>query len=137
MKKNLLVTAIIIFGLIGYCFCQNTKVEKKDSLKYTGKYYFVQPKSDTVIKYDYITIYEKNNKLYCTRDFLFSSASLPGTSKCSPNHQDYEVISIDTQKGTIVLKFMLSQCEYKFTTDKKTGRINLVIKEGVLVYEKR
>ncbi len=132
MKKHLLT--LLFFGIITLSYSQNDK--NNNLSKYAGKYYFIQQDSDSVIKYDYITFYVKNNKLYCSRDFLFAASSLEAAKNSKPNHQDYEVVSVDLLKETIVLKYMSSKCAYKFTQNKK-GNLELVVREDVLVYEKR
>jgi hypothetical protein len=109
MKKHLLVFATLFLGITNCIFSQNT-----DLSKYAGKYYLIQQKADSVIKYDYITFYVDNNKLYCNRDFFFTSSSVEAAKNNKPHHQNYEVVSVDVKSETIVLKYMSSKCSYKF-----------------------
>ena len=133
MKLKIVISFIFILLVFKSSFSQN---EKGDLLNYVGTYYFIQPAGDKIIKYDYITLYEKKGKVYCSRDFSFNEGVMEGVYNTKPTHQDYEVLSLDLKKGVIVLKYLKNKCEYKINTNCK-GQTELIIRKGVLVYERR
>lgn len=132
MKTHLLAS-MILFLTITSCYSQT---KHNDLSKYAGTYYLLQKDDDTVIKYDYITFYMKDGKLYCSRDFMLNESSVEASKSNMPQHNDYEIKSIDLKTESIVLQYMSSKCAYRFKTNSK-GKLELIIREDVLVYEKR
>lgn len=130
--KNLFLTSFFVFLI---CICQSQN-KSNDYSKYIGKYHLKG--ADSVVVYDYIDIFEKNGKLYCSRESKFSyleaSTKKP---KNTTNHFDCEIIYINLDKQKISFKFLDVIYNYKFRINSHTKKSEIIIVDSALVYEKR
>jgi len=144
---KLFFTILSIILCCGYLKSQNSVTShtvpavksSNQNLKFIGKYNLQKiSKSDTLIVYDYIEIFEKGGQLLCRRDIEhnFYSAELKVMHKKYNRHFDCQLVKIDEKNKTIVIKYIDREYVYKFIKNKNNN-YEIIIVDKALVYEKK
>lgn len=110
-----------------------------ENSKFIGKYHLRKiAKSDTTIIYDYIEIFEKNGQLLCKRDMEhnFYEADAKVLNKKFNRHDDCQLVKIDEQNKTIIIKYINKEYVYKFLKNS-SNNYEIIIVDKALVYEKK